>query len=175
MHFTSKLPDVGTTIFTIISRRAVDENALNIGQGFPDYPIDPRLAELVADAIRGGHNQYAPMEGSRALREQIAIKLTRCYGCTIDPQTEVTITCGGTEALYNAIQAVIGAGDEAILFDPAYDSYEPAVRLAGGKSVRIPPPRMRLVRLCIAKQDQTLMEAARRLREFAWGRAAGRT
>ena len=89
MHFTSKLPDVGTTIFTIMSRRAVDENALNIGQGFPDYPIDPRLAELVADAIRGGHNQYAPMEGSRALREQIAIKLTRCYGCKIDPQTEV--------------------------------------------------------------------------------------
>lgn len=145
MHFTSKLPDVGTTIFTIMSRRAVEENALNIGQGFPDYPVDPRLAELVAEAIRGGHNQYAPMEGSRALREQIAIKLERCYGCKIDPQTEVTITCGGTEALYNVIQAVIGAGDEAILFDPAYDSYEPAVRLAGGVSVRIPmdPPHFR--------------------------------
>ena len=145
MHFSSKLPDIGTTILTIMSRRAVEENALNIGQGFPDYPIDPRLAELVADAIRGGHNQYAPMEGSRALREQIAIKLERCYGCKVDPQTEVTITCGGTEALYDAIQTVIGAGDEAILFDPAYDSYEPAVRLAGGVCVRIPmdPPHFR--------------------------------
>jgi len=145
MLFDSKLPDVGTTIFTIMSRRAVEEGALNIGQGFPDYPIDPRLAGLVAEAIRGGHNQYAPMEGSQALREEIASKLERCYGCKIDPVQEITVTCGATEALFDAIQTVIGSGDEAIIFDPAYDAYEPAVRLAGGRCVRVPldPPSFR--------------------------------
>ena len=141
-HVPSRLPDVGTTIFTVMSRRAVEEGALNIGQGFPDYPVDPLLAELIAAAVRDGHNQYAPMEGSIALREQIARKLRLTYGCDVDPMREVTITCGATEALYDAIQTVIGAGQEAILFDPAYDAYEPAVRLAGGRCVRIPlqPP-----------------------------------
>lgn len=137
MRFQSKLPDVGTTIFTVMSRRAIEERALNIGQGFPDYPIDPRLSELVAGAIAEDHNQYAPMEGVVELREQIAVKLRMSYARDFDPDSEITVCCGGTEAIYDAIQAVIGAGDEAIIFDPAYDSYEPAVRLAGGRCVRI--------------------------------------
>jgi methionine aminotransferase len=143
--FDSKLPDVGTTIFTVMSRRAVEENALNIGQGFPDYPIDPRLAAALATVIGEGRNQYAPMEGVVLLREQIAAKLQTCYGLRFDPQAEITVTCGGTEALFDAIQAVIGPGDEAIIFDPAYDAYEPAVRLAGGRCVRLPltPPAFR--------------------------------
>lgn len=134
----SKLPDVGTTIFTVVSRRAQEVGALNLGQGFPDYDIDPRLTELVAQAMRAGHNQYAPMEGLPALRERIAAKLQRSYGVRVDPEREVTITLGATEAIYSAIQAVVGAGDEVIAFDPAYDSYEPAVRLAGGRCVRVP-------------------------------------
>jgi methionine aminotransferase len=134
----SKLPEVGTTIFTVMSRRARELDALNLGQGFPDYDIDPRLTALVADAMRGGHNQYAPMEGLPALREKIAAKLHSNYGLTIDPETEITITLGATEAIYSAVQAIVGPGDEAIAFDPAYDSYEPAVRLAGGRCVRLP-------------------------------------
>jgi methionine transaminase len=142
LRFTSKLPDVGTTIFTVMSRRAVEEGALNIGQGFPDYPIDPRLAASLATVIGEGHNQYAPMEGVTELREQISAKLYTSYGRRFDPQTEITVTCGGTEALYDAIQAVVAPGDEAIIFDPAYDAYDPAVRLAGGRCIRIPltPP-----------------------------------
>ncbi|HVC02008.1 MAG TPA: methionine aminotransferase [Steroidobacteraceae bacterium] len=137
MLFQSKLPDVGTTIFTVMSRRARDEGALNVGQGFPDYPIDPRLADLVHDAIAAGCNQYAPMEGVVELREAICGKLAASYGVEFDAEREITVTCGGTEALYDAIQASIGPGDEAIIFDPAYDAYEPAVRLAGGRCVRI--------------------------------------
>ena len=123
-------------------RRALEEGAVNVGQGFPDYPIDPRLAEFVQRAILEGHNQYAPMQGVAALREGIAKKLKASYGHDFNPDTEITITCGGTEAIFDAIQAVIGAGDEAIVFDPAYDSYDPAVRLAGGRCVHIPlkPP-----------------------------------
>jgi methionine transaminase len=134
----SKLPDVGTTIFTIMSRRARELDALNLGQGFPDYDIDPRLTELVAAAMRAGHNQYAPMEGVAALRECIAARVQSAYGLQIDPVTEVTITLGATEAIYSAIQAMVGPGDEAIAFDPAYDSYAPAVRLAGGRCLRLP-------------------------------------
>jgi len=143
MHFDSKLPDVGTTIFTVMSRRALDENALNIGQGFPDYPVDPRLSQALVDVIAEGRNQYAPMEGVVELRAEIARKLETCYAQRFDPQTEITVTCGGTEALYDAIQAVVRAGDEVIIFEPAYDAYEPAVRLAGGRAIAIPlaPPR----------------------------------
>jgi methionine transaminase len=142
LQFKSKLPEVGTTIFTVMSRRAVEENALNIGQGFPDYPIDARLSNALLEVIAEGHNQYAPMEGVNQLREQIAKKLFLCYGQHFDVQNEITITCGGTESLYDAVQAVVGPGDEAIIFDPAYDAYEPAVRLAGARCVRIPlqPP-----------------------------------
>jgi methionine aminotransferase len=145
MPFQSKLPDVGTTIFTVMSRRARELGALNLGQGFPDYDIDPRITELTAQAMNDGFNQYAPMEGVMDLRVQIASKLEQCYGVGVDPETEVTITVGGTEALYCAIQAVVGQGDDAIVFDPAYDSYDPAVRLAGGQCIHIPlmPPGFR--------------------------------
>src|ERR1700733_2710290 len=142
MRFESKLPDVGTTIFTVMSRRAIEEGALNVGQGFPDYLIDARLSQALVEAVAEGHNQYAPMEGVVVLREHIARKLMASYDIEVDPITQITITCGATEALYDTIQAVIGPGDEAIIFDPAYDAYEPAVRLAGGRCVRIPllPP-----------------------------------
>jgi len=129
VHFDSKLPDVGTTIFTVMSRRALEENALNIGQGFPDYPVDPRLSQSLVEVIAEGRNQYAPMEGVAELREGIAGKLRASYGLRFDPESEITVTCGGTEALYDAIQAVVRGGDEVIIFDPAYDAYEPAVRL----------------------------------------------
>ncbi|HME39655.1 MAG TPA: methionine aminotransferase [Steroidobacteraceae bacterium] len=145
MHFSSKLPEVGTTIFTVMSRRALEEGALNIGQGFPDYPIDPRLAHCLTEVIGEGRNQYAPMEGVVELRERISAKLRTSYGRLFDPDAEITVTCGGTEALYDAIQAVLGPGDEAVIFDPAYDAYEPAVRLAGGRCVRVAlsPPAFR--------------------------------
>jgi methionine aminotransferase len=138
----SKLPDVGTTIFTVMSRRARELGALNLGQGFPDYDIDPRLTELTSAAMTEGRNQYAPMEGVMELRERIARKLQASYGIAADPETQITVTCGATEAIYSGIQAVVGRGDEAIAFDPAYDSYEPSVRLAGGRCIRLPllPP-----------------------------------
>ncbi|HEX4152537.1 MAG TPA: methionine aminotransferase [Steroidobacteraceae bacterium] len=163
IRFRSKLPDVGTTIFTVMSRRALDEGALNIGQGFPDYPIDPVLANSLVEAVAEGHNQYAPMEGVVALRELIARKVRTTYGVTVDPQSEVTVTCGATEALYDAIQAVIGPGDEALIFDPAYDAYEPAVRLAGGRCVRIPlePPAFAVdwdrVRTCLSDRTRLVI------------------
>jgi methionine transaminase len=145
LRFTSKLPDVGTTIFTVMSRRAIEENALNIGQGFPDYAIDPRLAAALSEAVAEGRNQYAPMEGTIELREQISSKLYASYERRFDPAAEISVTCGATEALYDAIQAAVGPGDEAIIFDPAYDAYEPAVRLAGARCVRLAlsPPAFR--------------------------------
>jgi methionine aminotransferase len=141
MH--SKLPDVGTTIFSVMSRRATELAAINLGQGFPDFPVDARLGELVADAMREGHNQYAPMPGLPLLQESIAARLVARYGLGVDPQQSVTITLGATEALYSSIQALVGPGEEAIVFDPAYDSYDPAVRLAGARCVHIPltPPQ----------------------------------
>jgi len=141
----SKLPDVGTTIFTVMSRRARELGALNLGQGFPDYDIDPRLTALVGAAMSGGHNQYAPMEGLLPLRERIAQKLAASYGLMVDPDAQITITLGATEAIYSSIQALVGSGDEVIIFDPAYDSYDPAVRLAGARCVRVPllPPTFR--------------------------------
>ena len=143
--FRSKLPDVGTTIFTVMSRRARELGALNLGQGFPDYPIDPRLTQLVTEAMSQGFNQYAPMEGVVELRQQIARKLLASHALPFDPESQITVTLGATEAIYDAIQAVIGPGEEAIAFDPAYDSYDPAVRLAGGRCIRIPllPPGFR--------------------------------
>jgi methionine aminotransferase len=134
----SKLPDVGTTIFTVMSRRATEMGAVNVGQGFPDYPIDPDLAACVTDAVHAGFNQYAPMEGNVALRTAIAAKIAAGGGRPVDPEAELTISCGGTESIYSAIQAVVGHGDEAIVFDPAYDAYDPAIRLAGGRCLHIP-------------------------------------
>jgi methionine aminotransferase len=136
--FQGKLPDVGTTIFTVMSRRAAEQGAVNVGQGFPDYSIDPRLAACVTDAVAAGFNQYAPMEGNLALRAAISAKITAGGGRAVDPETEITVTCGGAESIYSAIQAMVGAGDEAIVFDPAYDAYDPAIRLAGGRCIHIP-------------------------------------
>jgi methionine aminotransferase len=137
MALRSKLPDVGTTIFTVMSRRAAELGAINLGQGFPDYPLDARLGELVADAMREGHVQYAPMPGVPLLLESVAKRLEARYGLGVDPTQSITITLGATEALFSAIQALVGAGDEVIVFDPAYDSYDPAVRLAGARCVHL--------------------------------------
>lgn len=128
-----------------MSRCAAESGAINLGQGFPDYPIDPRLTELVQQAMADGHNQYAPMPGVPALLEQIAAKLKRVYGIDVDAGNEITVTLGATEALYSSIQALAGAGDEVLVFDPSYDSYDPAARLAGARCVHIPmaPPRFR--------------------------------
>src|SRR5512134_756277 len=133
--FQGKLPDVGTTIFTVMSRRAAEQGAVNVGQGFPDYPIDSRLAACVTDAVAAGFNQYAPMEGNLALRVAITSKIAAGGGRKVDPETELTVTCGGAESIYSAIQAMVGPGDEAIVFDPAYDAYDPAIRLAGGRCI----------------------------------------
>jgi methionine aminotransferase len=137
-HAQSKLPDVGTTIFTVMSELAADCGAINLSQGFPDFSAPPELLERVAHHLRAGHNQYAPMPGVPELREQIALKTERLYGRRTDPVTGITVTSGATEALFCAIQAFVGPGDEVIVFDPAYDSYEPATRLAGGRTVHVP-------------------------------------
>src|SRR5471030_1615351 len=121
-----------------MSRRARELGALNLGQGFPDYDIDPRITQLVTAAMAAGHNQYAPMEGTLDLRTQIAQKIAACYGVATEPESEITITLGATEALYSVIQATVGPTDEVILFDPSYDSYDPAVRLAGARVLRLP-------------------------------------
>lgn len=141
----SKLPDVGTTIFTVMSRRAAELGAINLGQGFPDYDVDPLLVRCIHEAMLGGANQYAPMTGVPALREAIARKVQRSRGVAVDPEQEVTVTLGATEAIYSAIQALAGPGDEVVVFDPAYDSYDPAVRLAGARCVHVPllPPHFR--------------------------------
>jgi methionine transaminase len=136
--FPSKLPDVGTTIFTVMSRRATERGAVNVGQGFPDYDIDPRLAACVTESVAAGFNQYAPMEGDVRLRAAIAAKIVAAGGRRTDPESEITVSCGGTESIYSAIQAVVTPGSEAIVFDPSYDAYDPAVRLAGGRCIHIP-------------------------------------
>jgi len=134
----SKLPRVGTTIFTVMSRLAQECGAINLSQGFPDFDPPPRLVELVAEHMRGGVNQYAPMAGWPALLEAIAGKVQALYGCKVDAPAAVTVTAGATEALFCAVHAVVRPGDEVVLLDPAYDSYEPAVELAGGRAVRVP-------------------------------------
>ena len=139
----SKLPDVGTTIFTIMSKLAADAGAINLSQGYPDFDGPRELLERVGHYLANGYNQYPPMAGIEPLREAIAAKVASLYGLAADPETEVTVTSGATEALFCAINAVIRPGDEALLFDPCYDSYEPAVTLAGGSCRHVPtlPPR----------------------------------
>ena len=134
----TKLPKVGTTIFTVMSQLAAERGAVNLGQGFPDFPVPTRLVEELDKAMRVGHNQYAPMTGIPALRQAIAAKTQRVYGHQPDADTEVTVTSGATEALFNAIHAVVRAGDEVIVLDPCYDSYEPAIDLAGARAVHVP-------------------------------------
>ena len=134
----TKLPKVGTTIFSVMSQLAAEHGAVNLGQGFPDFDVPQRLVDALADAMRAGHNQYAPMTGIAALREAIAEKTERVYGHLPDADTEITVTSGATEALFNAIHAVVRAGEEVIVLDPAYDSYEPAIELAGAMAVHVP-------------------------------------
>jgi len=134
----SKLPGVGTTIFTVMSQLAQDCDAINLSQGFPDFMAPSELLDRVSHHLYAGHNQYAPMAGIPALREQIASLVNTSYGRVIDPETEITVTSGATEALFSAIESFVNTGDEVIVFDPAYDSYDPAIKLAGGKAVHIP-------------------------------------
>src|SRR2546421_4466747 len=137
-QLVSKLPSVGTTIFTVMSRLAAELGAINLSQGFPDFDCDPALVEAVARHMREGRNQYAPMQGVPALREAIAAAYKELYGATYDPDTEVTVTSGGTEAIFNAVAMVIHPGDEAIVFEPCYDSYVPAIEVNGGRAIVIP-------------------------------------
>ena len=137
MNLTSKLPSVGTTIFTVMSKLAADLGAINLSQGFPDFDCDPALVDAVARHMREGRNQYAPMQGVPALRQAIAAKFEALYGATYDPDTEVTVTSGGTEGIFDAVAAVVHPGDEVIVFEPCYDSYVPAVEVSGGKAVVI--------------------------------------
>lgn len=135
---TSKLPNVGTTIFTTMSQLAAETGAINLSQGFPDYDGPQALREALARAVMAGHNQYAPMAGLPALREQVALKVAGLYGRQVSADSEITITPGATQAIFCAIHAVVRAGDEVIVFDPCYDSYEPAVELAGGVCIHQP-------------------------------------
>ncbi len=134
----SKLPAVGTTIFTVMSALAAETGAVNLGQGFPDFDCDPRLVDAVAAAMRAGHNQYPPMPGVPALRQAVSDKVQALYGRRYDPATEITITAGATQAILTAILAVVRAGDEVIVLEPCYDSYVPNIELAGGVVVRVP-------------------------------------
>ena len=141
-NIRSKLPKAGTTIFSIMSGLANEVGAINLSQGFPGFPVSEKLISLYHDALKAGHNQYAPMPGIFPLRECIAEKMEDLYSCVYDPETEITITAGGTQALYTAISALIHEGDEVIVLEPSYDSYVPAILIAGGIPVHIPlqPP-----------------------------------
>ncbi|SFT51908.1 2-keto-4-methylthiobutyrate aminotransferase apoenzyme [Algoriphagus locisalis] len=138
MPISSKLPNVGTTIFTVMSKLASDCGAINLSQGFPGFDCDPALLDLVTQYMNAGHNQYAPMSGVPILRERIVGKTKFIHGIDLDSENEVTVVSGATEALYAAVTAVVKLGDEVILFDPAYDSYAPAVELNGGIPVYVP-------------------------------------
>jgi methionine aminotransferase len=134
----SKLPAVGTTIFTVMSRLAEEHGAVNLGQGFPDFDPPSELVDALGRHARDGRNQYAPMPGVPRLREAIARHAERAHGRKLDPESEITITSGATEAIFDAIAAVVRPGDEVVVFDPSYDSYEPAVLLQGGRAVHVP-------------------------------------
>ena len=136
--FPSKLPQVGTTIFTVMSALAAEHNAVNLGQGFPDFECAPALVDAVTDAMKAGHNQYPPMPGTPALRAAVAHKIEALHGRRYDAGSEVTITAGATQAILTIILAIVHPGDEVIVLDPCYDSYVPNIELAGGKAVRVP-------------------------------------
>jgi len=142
LNIQSKLPGVGTTIFSVMSKLATEYNAINLSQGFPDYTCDPKLIELVDKAMKDGFNQYAPMPGSTILKENIAEKVEQLYQVKYNPETEITITAGGTQAIFTALAAIINPGDEVIIFEPAYDSYAPTIKLFGGlvKTYELAPP-----------------------------------
>ena len=138
IQIQTKLPKVGTTIFSVMSQLAAEHGAINLGQGFPDFEPPEALREAVSRAMADHKNQYAPGIGIGPLREQIALKIARLYGCEVDPASDITITSGATEALFSAIAALVSAGDDVIVIDPAYDSYEPAIELQGARPVRVP-------------------------------------
>lgn len=138
LSLESKLPSVGTSIFSVMSALARQEEAVNLSQGFPDFDCDPRLRDLVNKALNGGYNQYAPSSGLPYLKESIAAMAAEFYGVNYNPDTEVTVTSGATEALHCAISAVVQEGDEVIVFEPAYDSYVPVIELNGGVPVFVP-------------------------------------
>ena len=135
---STKLPDVGTTIFTVMSALATEKGAVNLGQGFPDFDCDPLLIDVVTDAMKQGLNQYPPMTGVSVLRDAIALKIKAVYGRDYNPASEITITAGATQAIITIILAVVHAGDEVIVLEPCYDSYVPNIELAGGVPVRVP-------------------------------------
>jgi methionine aminotransferase len=142
MNISSKLPKVGTTIFTVMSALAQEHNAINLAQGFPDFPSSDHLNDLVTKYLKLGYNQYAPMAGLPILRERIAEKIEGLYGVSVDPQTEITITAGATQAIFTAIATFIRPGDEVVIFEPAYDCYRPTIELFGGtaKAIELEPP-----------------------------------
>src|SRR5690554_5214026 len=142
MNLNSKLPNVGTTIFTVMSQLAQQHNAVNLSQGFPDFDCSPELIELVNSFMKKGFNQYSPMMGVKELREEIAQKTEDLYGSVYHPEKEVTVTAGGSEAIFSAIASVINPGDEVIIFEPAYDIYRPSIELFGGilKAVQLKSP-----------------------------------
>lgn len=137
MRVETKLPKVGTTIFTVMSQLAAQHGAVNLGQGFPDFPVPARLVEALTRAMQAGHNQYSMMTGIPALRQAIAGKTARCYDWMPDVDAEITVTSGATEAIFNAIHAVVRTGEEVIVLDPCYDCYEPAIELAGATAVHV--------------------------------------
>jgi len=159
----TKLPKVGTTIFTVMSQLAAEHGAVNLGQGFPDFAVPARLVEELDKAMRAGHNQYAMMTGIPALRQAIAAKTERVYGHRPDAVGEITVTSGATEAIFNAIQAVVRPGEEVIVLDPCYDCYEPAIDLAGARAVHVPldphsfAPDWQRVRDAITPKTRMLM------------------
>ena len=159
----TKLPKVGTTIFTVMSQLAAEHGAVNLGQGFPDFDAPARLVDALARAMRDGRNQYSPMTGIPALRQAIAAKTERCYSYRPDTESDITVVSGASEAIFDAIHAVVRPGDEVIVLDPCYDCYEPAIDLAGGRAVHVPldpqtfAPDWRLVRDAITAKTRMLM------------------
>ena len=137
-NLVSKAPHIGTTIFTVMSALAAEKGAVNLGQGFPDFPCDPHLLDLVNDAMREGLNQYPPMTGVAPLRDAVSQKIERLYGRHYDPVSEITVTAGATQAILTTILAIVHPGDEVIVLEPCYDSYVPNIELAGGTVVRVP-------------------------------------
>ena len=163
MQIATKLPKVGTTIFTVMSQLAAEHGAVNLGQGFPDFPVPERLIDALDRAMRAGHNQYSMMTGIPALRQAIAAKTERCYGYRPDVNAEITVTSGASEAIFDAIHAVVRAGEEVIVLDPCYDCYEPAIDLAGAKAVHVAldpltfAPDWNAVRAAITANTRMLM------------------
>jgi len=160
---TSRLPNVGTTIFTVMSALAQQHNAVNLGQGFPDFDCDPRLLDTVNTAMRAGLNQYPPMAGVPVLREAVAAKVEALYDHRYDPATEITITAGATQGILTIILAIVHPGDEVIVLDPCYDSYEPNIELAGGMAVHVPlkpgsfEPDFALIRAAITPRTRAII------------------